>query len=71
MNRCFRKLIVQLFERDRKAIVVDRARLDGSQNGLDVLKGRAGQPPTQAFFFLSSASESSVSSAAYSRSRAR
>ena len=27
MNRCFCKLIVQLFERDRKAIVVDRARL--------------------------------------------
>jgi hypothetical protein len=42
MNRCFCKLIVQLFERDRKAIVVDRARLDRAQNGLDMLKGWAG-----------------------------
>lgn len=71
MGRRFRKLAVQLLERDGEALFVGRARLGGAQDGFDVLKGRAGQPPVQAFFLPPSASESSVSSAAYSLSSAR
>ena len=80
-NRCYqgaqvtncgvREMSVKILERDRDPFRVQRASLEGAQDGLDVLEGRTRKGSFQPFYLPPSASESSVTSAAYSRSSAR